>query len=50
MKNFQEEKVKIFPIWNGYHINNDFLDFSSICDKNITDLIIVGRIAYPKMD
>ena len=49
MKKLPGRKSKIFPIWNGYHINNEPLDLSSICEKkNITDLIIVGRIAYPK--
>ena len=49
MKKLPGRSGKIFPIWNGYDSNHDPLDLTSISQKeNITELIVVGRIAYPK--
>ena len=49
MKKLPGRSKKIYPIWNGYGNVHEPLDLSSTSNKkNISELIVVGRVAYPK--
>lgn len=49
MKKLPGRAKKIYPIWNGYNHTPESLDLSSKHNKEkIKELIVVGRVAYPK--
>ena len=49
MKKLPGRSGKVYPIWNGYDVIHEPLDFSLKHHKeNITELIVIGRVAYPK--